>query len=808
MKSIFFLVVCVLVLSSITSIGLGKDSGNLEISSISKNFTQPTITEENEYVDIEVKDVENYLFSEGKPFLPVDKETITLPFGTRVTDVVCNIGDVQTKTISKRVKPSPQMYVESTVPTENTVAIDETVYNSNEYYPSDWYSYTVGVGLDENMEHRTFVTINTYPVRYLPNSNQIQYADKIDVKLTYNIPETNPFPTIANYDLVIIAPDEFTADLQPLVEHKNSYGVKTYIKTTNDIYDEYSGVDKPEQIKYFIKDAIEKDGVKYVLLVGGLNNVIYADPMDTENYGVKYWYLPVRWSNIDDGEPGPLTDLYYADIYDKNGNFDNWNQNGNDLIGEWTFSEKSDLYPDVALGRLACRNNEEVRSVVDKIINYETNAYGSDWFEKMTVVSGDGFMDQEDLNFEWDTNGFPDGAYTIYDQSNNDENEFGPIEETHFQIDRSQETSLSFNQDDYLRIPNYPDFPAPPMAEVVSVSEGDIVGNTDFYYQPTEKEAYINDQLGWANVQYEDGILHIRGKTYDPKPYGNYTDMHLWIKNANNDTVFDDWRHLYGMYSEGDWTTGEKPLLGRAGALYYMPDNFEKQKLWSSNGNWYGPEDVINAISEGRGFVFFSGHGSPGVWANQYPGIPGNRQNADVEGLAVTELTNGIIPHLQMNELTNDYELPIIVVGGCHNSFIGVSLIPSVLNLFIDNNMFTYGTPVPECWSWWLVKMSKSGAIATIGNTGYGYGYLGEYCTTGGVDNWITTEFFVQYGTNGHDVLGDAYSQAITSYINNIGKNDKGDAKTVEQWILLGDPSLKIGGYPPQAELDISIDGS
>ena len=52
-----------------------------------------------------------------------------------------------------------------------------------------------------------------------------------------------------------------------------------------------------------------------------------------------------------------------------------------------------------------------------------------------------------------------------------------------------------------------------------------------------------------------------------------------------------------------------------------------------------------------------------------------------------------------------------------------------------------------------------------------------------------------------------AYSQAISSYITHhtelelsYWREDYGwdgiDQKTVEQWVLLGDPSLKIGGYP------------
>ena len=44
-----------------------------------------------------------------------------------------------------------------------------------------------------------------------------------------------------------------------------------------------------------------------------------------------------------------------------------------------------DLYPDVAVGRLACRSTTEVQDAVAKIISYETTTYGADWFERISV---------------------------------------------------------------------------------------------------------------------------------------------------------------------------------------------------------------------------------------------------------------------------------------------------------------------------------------------------------------------------------------------------------------------------------------
>ncbi|MCJ7570421.1 MAG: peptidase C25, partial [Candidatus Thermoplasmatota archaeon] len=116
----------------------------------------------------------------------------------------------------------------------------------------------------------------------------------------------------------------------------------------------------------------------------------------------------------------------------------------------------------------------------------------------MIVVSGDGFLDQEDLNFEWNTNGLPKGEYTIYAQSTNPEGISGPIDVTNITLDKTQSTNLTFNHKDYLLVPNFPHYPASPIAKIMSVSEGDLLGKDDYSYSPTEDEAYCNDFYGYA----------------------------------------------------------------------------------------------------------------------------------------------------------------------------------------------------------------------------------------------------------------------------------------------------------------------
>ena len=829
-KLIPFILVGILIISGIGAQALSDESTtnsyeNTITETVGVDISTLKITDEDDnYLNVQLGTEELYLMNPGQPMIPRILKKFELPFGVTDINVEVMPSDIQEQQISKQIVPSPPpLPLEPRSDIVISSEKDKTVYNSNDFYPHAWYSTHVGCGLNGEGRRVTHLTVNVFPLRYRPEAGIINLANNFEIKITYDDPEIDIFPQTTAYDLVIIAPTKFQTALQSLVDHKNSFGMNTILKTTEEIYDEYSGVDKPEQIKYFIKDAIEQWNITYVLLVGGLKSIIYAKAKDDINHGAKGWYLPVRYSNFQwdgaesynftSGEPGYLTDLYYADIYKEGGEFDDWDSNGNGVFAEWSgdLRDETDLYPDVAFGRLACRNIREVRDVVNKIIKYESTPADPSWFKRMISISGDGFLDQEDWNIQWDTNSLPDGEYTIFAESTNPDDDTGPVDEIQITIDKTVETEITFNHDDHLKEELQDGYPAPPIAEIMTISNGNILGNTDYNYTPTGGEAYCNDLFWYANISYVDGVLTIRGKSYDPKPYGNLTDVMVWIEDDEGTVVFTDIREDTETYYEGEWIVGEKLLRGRGGALVYMPSDFENNSVFTSNGKWFDQSDVIEEFSKGYGFAYFSGHGSPGWWGDHYPGIPGNRRYGQVAGLLVTQISPYFpyfhFPLFPMKKLTNTDKLPVVSVGGCHNSMFGISLIPAFLNRFIQNWMFTYGTPVPECWGWYMVKLPDTGAIATMGNTGYGWGSEGDVCTIGTGDGWINTEFFRQYGQEGQEMLGMAYIQAISEYITHhktfeleYWRHDYGwdgiDQKTVQQWQLLGDPSLMLGGYP------------
>ena len=197
------------------------------------------------------------------------------------------------------------------------------------------------------------------------------------------------------YDLLIIAPKEFEEEIQPLIEHKNSHDINTILVATDKVYEKmfWHGRDDAEKVKYFIKTAIEEWDIKYVLLIGGRKNQGYKER----------WWVPVRYSYLerkygDYPEGKFLTDLYFADIYDSNGNFSSWDADNDGVFSEWPENNPAedimDLYPDIPVGRLPCRNERDVRIIVNKIINYESGDFSASWFNKMVVVAGDTYTDK------------------------------------------------------------------------------------------------------------------------------------------------------------------------------------------------------------------------------------------------------------------------------------------------------------------------------------------------------------------------------------------------------------------------------
>lgn len=212
-----------------------------------------------------------------------------------------------------------------------------------------------------------------------------------------NISIANPFNSsnVDEYDMAIIAPEIFSISIQSFINHKNSVGIQTFLKTTEEIYAQYPGRDNAEQIKYFVKDAIESFGVNYILLIGNKERlpVRYVTIHFSEEKSKKYnefFTQNLRLTNK--GNLDFISDLYYADIYDEKMEFCSWDTNNNSLFAEANetrFFDKVDLYPDVSIGRLLCDTSSDVNNIAYKIIQYEKNSFDESWFNNLVLIGGD-----------------------------------------------------------------------------------------------------------------------------------------------------------------------------------------------------------------------------------------------------------------------------------------------------------------------------------------------------------------------------------------------------------------------------------
>jgi len=219
---------------------------------------------------------------------------------------------------------------------------------------------------------------------------------------------------------------------------------------------------------------------------------------------------------------------------------------------------------------------------------------------------------------------------------------------------------------------------------------------------------------------------------------------------------------------------------------------FTMNKLWLSiPGAWETRQDVIDAFNEGAGFVHFAGHSNPAGWGN-HP--PDDEDHVYIDGFKMWDGPR----------MNNVGKLPIVVFGGCHSAQFNVTLMHIITGMQKYGFMgfwvrppyrYAYYEWVPRDISSQLVMQKDGGAIASMGNTGLGYGYVNEGWDSG-LGGWIEPRFFDAYTNQSKTILGETHDQAIIDYINIIGavNEDQIDRKTIEQWVLLGDPSLKIGG--------------
>ncbi len=359
-----------------------QDSSEGKIK-FSKAFSEPKIIKNDNFIKIDIKEANEIKAIDNNPKIPFFTKTFELPFNSNIKNINTSISNVFEKDLSQ-VLTKNHFQKLTTMKDSNLIEIKNEKKISNTEF--DWYEINKGTGLNKENRHVLFISLDVYPVHILSEENKLEYIKDIKIEIDYDEPSFKSEKE-NSVDLLIISPKEFKPDLVKLVNHKNNYNIKTNLTTLDYIYENYQGRDAQEKIKFYIKEKLDNLSIKYVLLVGSIKKlpIRSTDAYPWRGFG----------SNI-------LSDLYYADIYDENFSFCTWDSNDNDVFGEADYEYKTfppkvynydnvDLYPDVHIGRIACRNNKEVKTMVNKIINYEKNTYDQLWFKKIILAGGDTF---------------------------------------------------------------------------------------------------------------------------------------------------------------------------------------------------------------------------------------------------------------------------------------------------------------------------------------------------------------------------------------------------------------------------------
>jgi len=197
----------------------------------------------------------------------------------------------------------------------------------------------------------------TEALRFL--RNDIKTAEKI-IKTTTNRDQSilESYQSLGkrnnnpNYDMLIVTKQAFTSALNNYIAHKNLWGYKVMVKTVEEIYTSYAGVDNAEKVRNCVIDAYENEGISYLMLFGD------SHPNNGMHNSLPYRKLYVNANNTIDELP---SDMYFACL-------DGTWESGD---GTWGKPGSEDLTHEISVGRICADNTAEIETFVSKLVKYQ-----------------------------------------------------------------------------------------------------------------------------------------------------------------------------------------------------------------------------------------------------------------------------------------------------------------------------------------------------------------------------------------------------------------------------------------------------
>ena len=256
----------ILIISSFPSFAVGNKETSVYQITVEYNFKKPVITQlkvgNNIYDQVILEDVPCF-GDPGEPCLPIKGAHILLPQGTKINDITIETGEKVFLGTGFNVLPCSKSISLPQIDLLSVPIPNKAIYNSNDLFPGKLYD------LFDVQSYRGYeiLVVNLYPVQYAPSSTELYYykyltvavntisngrtnalfrgltSDKNEVMKKVDNPcivdtYTKPVGSIDSsnkYDLLILTSSSLQRRFQELIDYHNNRGIKTTLKTLNDV---------------------------------------------------------------------------------------------------------------------------------------------------------------------------------------------------------------------------------------------------------------------------------------------------------------------------------------------------------------------------------------------------------------------------------------------------------------------------------------------------------------------------------------------------------------------------------------------
>lgn len=313
----------------------------------------------------------------GSPSLPVKYITFSLPYTADDISLSTQCSNMTSHFIGNKIFPIQEERATTIEEIDyKFIPCESSIYESVMPYPSAQARIVEKSCVGHGDRH---VVVAVYPVTYYPANNRYDFAENIELTLSYNHSPKRAQALargtrtadigIPFYEYCVITSRELKPAFTRLVAWKREKGLNAGVVCKEDILnnthivgDTVSNIyDDAGKIRQYLQYAYDSGTTKYVL------------------FGGNYQVLPIRYGtgfeknnlfhfSTDNVIP---SDFYFSELNS------NWNTDGDQYWGEPC--DSMDYGSELYVGRLLCTNSEEIHNYTDKLLRYELNPGNGDF---------------------------------------------------------------------------------------------------------------------------------------------------------------------------------------------------------------------------------------------------------------------------------------------------------------------------------------------------------------------------------------------------------------------------------------------